>query len=341
MQTPNEAILHPRDIGLILGYRCQAGCAHCLYNCGPGWHDWMRVEDVTAALSHAKQVWGQGFQVHLTGGEPFLNFPLLLQATRIAVDLDIPAYVETNAAWCRDPDQANDRFRQLRLAGLAAVLISVSPFHQAAIPLERTLTGITAAQEVFGASQVIVYQADWLPGMARHGIEGTVPLDRYVQTFGRSQAGQRLWQGYGLISGGRAGYRLGGLVDTRPPEAFRGLSCRGELLFAPHSHLDLYGGFIPAFCGGISLGHWRELSQLVDAYRGGDISPFVAVLTEEGPFGLYQTARKAYGYQVLLDGYAGKCHLCVDLRKHLVQIGAFPEHLLPESFYHQIKDLPL
>ncbi len=336
MLTPNEAILHPSDIGLILSYRCQAGCAHCLYNCGPGWHDWMRVEDVEAALTRAKQVWGHGFQVHLTGGEPFLNFPLLLQATRIAADLGIPAYVETNAAWCRDPNQAKDRFRQLRQAGLAAVLISVSPFHQAAIPLERTLTGIAAAQEVFGLSRVIVYQADWLSEMARHGPEHPVPLDRYVQTFGRVQAGQRFWQGFGLISGGRAGYRLGELVDMQPPEAFRGMSCRGELLFAPHSHLDLYGGFIPAFCGGISLGHWRELGQLVDAYRRGDVSPFMAVLIEQGPFGLYQTAREAHSYQSLQNGYAGKCHLCVDLRKYLVQNGAFPEHLLPGYFYHQI-----
>jgi hypothetical protein len=27
--------LCPDDIGVILTYRCQSRCAHCIYNCGP------------------------------------------------------------------------------------------------------------------------------------------------------------------------------------------------------------------------------------------------------------------------------------------------------------------
>ena len=134
--------LHPRDIGLILSYRCLASCAHCLYNCGPGWHDWMTPDKVQAALSTARQVWGRGFQVHLTGGEPFRNFPLLLSAVQIAVSLDIPVFVETNASWCSDLGRTEARFRKLRDAGLGAVLISVSPFHQAVIPLKRALDDV-------------------------------------------------------------------------------------------------------------------------------------------------------------------------------------------------------
>ena len=38
--------LNPSDLGLILSYRCQCACAHCLYNCGPGWTDWMSPEEV-------------------------------------------------------------------------------------------------------------------------------------------------------------------------------------------------------------------------------------------------------------------------------------------------------
>ena len=69
----NSHALTPRDIGLILSYRCQTACAHCLYNCGPDWHDWMDEEEVRSALEAAKAAWGDGFQVHLTGGEPFLR----------------------------------------------------------------------------------------------------------------------------------------------------------------------------------------------------------------------------------------------------------------------------
>ena len=88
--------LHPTDIGLILSYKCQSHCAHCIYNCGPDWNDWMQPEDVRAALE-TMMIWPQNFQVHITGGEPFLNFPLLLHTVETAAELGIPRYLETNA----------------------------------------------------------------------------------------------------------------------------------------------------------------------------------------------------------------------------------------------------
>ena len=325
--------LQPRDIGLILGYRCQAACAHCLYNCGPGWRDWMTPDEVRAALSAAKRAWGSGFEVHLTGGEPFLNYPLLLEAAEIASGMDIPVYVETNGGWCRDMDRAEARFRELREAGLGAVLVSVSPFHQEAIPLGRVLEAISAARAVFNPGRVIVYQVDWLPELSQHGLSERVPLERYAEKYGKTRAGLHLWINYGLISGGRAGYRLGDWVPKRPAESFKGETCREELLYAQHSHLDLYGNFIPAFCGGMRLADWHELEAVIEAVRQEDFPPMIARLAAEGPFGLFMTARDDFSYQPLVGGYTGKCHLCVDIRKHLDQKGAYPESLVPKQFY--------
>ena len=325
--------LMPQDVGLILTYRCLAGCAHCLYNCSKDWHDWMTVDDVQVALAQAKRVWGQGFQVHLTGGEPFMNFPLLLESTRIAVSLGIPVYVETNAGWCRDQAQAAGRFRQLRDAGMDAVLISVSPFHQEAIPLQHTLNGIAAARDVFGHGRVIVYQSEWLPEMSRHDPQQVVPLDTYVAEYGQHQAGLHLWMGFGLISGGRAGYSLGDYAIKQPASAFKGMRCSSELLFAQHSHMDLYGNFIPAFCGGITLASWFELADMVRVYREGRFDPVIDTLIEGGPYSLFQYAQENYGYHDLEGGYAGKCHLCVDVRRHLVDQGVFVESFKPARFY--------
>ena len=86
--------LHPTDLGLVLSYKCQCSCAHCLYNCGPQWVEWISPETLQQALE-ATLIWPEPIQVHLTGGEPFLNFPLLLQAVEIAVSLGIPCYCET------------------------------------------------------------------------------------------------------------------------------------------------------------------------------------------------------------------------------------------------------
>ncbi len=333
MNDFNRIALQPRDIGLILSYRCQAECAHCLYNCGPGWHAWMAPEEVALVLENAKSAWGSGFQLHLTGGEPFLNFPLLLHATEEAARLAIPVYVETSAGWVRNLTMAEERFRRLRGAGMGAVLVSVSPFHQESIPLQRTLDGISAARAAFGPERVIVYQQDWLPELARHGLADPVPLSEYQAEYGTRRAGLRLWMGFGLISGGRAGYRLGEWLPKRPADSFAGERCREELAYAQHSHLDLCGNVIPAFCGGISLGDWHDLPGLVRDVRHGRVPRLAAILMEEGPYGLYRLAAAEAGYRPAEAGFAGKCHLCVDVRRHLLSAGQFKHDLTPAQFY--------
>ena len=235
----------------------------------------------------------------------------------------------------KDPGQAEERFRQLRDAGMSAVLVSVSPFHQDSIPLQTTLDGISAARGVFGAGRVMVYQAEWLPELAQHGLKTPVPLDQYRKEYGKADAGLRFWMGFGLIGGGRAGYRLGDWIPNRPAEAFTGMHCLEELAFAPHSHLDLYGNFVPSFCGGISLGDWHDLPGLVGRFRQERVSRLVRVLMDSGPYGLFQLARDEYGYQALSNGYADKCHLCMDVRKHFSMQSAYPETLKPTDFYQK------
>lgn len=318
--------LQPQDLGVILSYQYQSQCAHCIYHCGSAWRDWMTLDALNEVLMMACSCWDQPFQVHLSGGEPFLNFDLLLQAVEAAVRLQLPVYVETNAGWCRDDFETRRRFEILRRAGLGAVLISVSPFHAAHIPLARTLRGIRLAQNVFSTQRVMVYQAQWLPMIARYGVDEPVALACYQQDE------IDLWHGFGVQGGGRAGYRLAHLTGLNPAESFRGQRCKQELLFAAHSHVDLYGNFIPAFCGGISLAKWQTLPQLLADFRQQVFPPLIKTLIEAGAYGLYRLAKETHAYQALATGYADKCHLCVDVRKHLVACGDY-EVLQPAAFY--------
>ena len=73
---------------------------------------------------------------------------------------------------------------------------------------------------------------------------------------------------------------------------------------------------------------------LLDRFRAGDYPELISILIEKGPYGLFAFAEEAYGYVPLEDGFAGKCHLCVDVRKYLVQLGDFPE-LEPAEFYER------
>jgi hypothetical protein len=274
-------------------------------------------------------------QIHLTGGEPFLHFSLLLEGTRLAAELGIACYVETSASWCRDQDEAMERFVALREAGLQAVLVSCSPFHAERIPPARTLCAIRAALTVFGPQRTIVYLPHFLEIVQQFGVERPTPLSRYEEAFGREGARRILWDGYGIISGGRAGYRLGHLTPHHPTTAFAGANCAEELLYAPHSHFDLYGNFIPSFCGGLTVGDWHNLGQLLTDFQTGRYPPLIKILVEGGPYRLFELAQADYDYQPLPEGYTGKCHLCVDVRRHLSKTDEFAE-LHPQQFYEHI-----
>jgi hypothetical protein len=330
MVAPEEP-LHPFDLGLILSYRCLCNCAHCLYNCGSTWNDWMSMEAIYEALE-ATRTWIKPQLVHFTGGEPFLNFPLLHQAVTWATEMGILSYVETNASWCTRESFVRERFASLKNAGMPFILISCSPFHAEIVPPKRTLMAIAVAMEIFGSDRVIIYLPEWLTQITRFGVEHPIPLERYIETFGRKAAGVMFWQGYELISGGRSGYQLGELAEHYHAENFQPENCQHEVLFSPHAHFDLYGNLIPWFCGGLSLGDWHSIPHLIASCQTASLPPLVQVLVESGPYGLYEIAKNTYGYKNLSGGYVGKCHLCVDVRRHLHRSGDFTE-LKPKKFY--------
>jgi hypothetical protein len=168
--------LCPQDVGVILTYRCHGSCAHCIYNCGPRWKNEAMSPQMLRQALEAMAVWPQPPQVHLTGGEPFLHFDLLLEGTRIATELGIHAYLETSGAWCLDENEGLERFQALRDAGLQSVLISCSPFHAERIPPVRMLRAAHAAISVFGPHRVTVYQSQYLDLLQQFGTERPTPL---------------------------------------------------------------------------------------------------------------------------------------------------------------------
>jgi len=89
-----------------------------MYACSPDWSpNWISEEDLGQVLSQlsgrirpspygADRV-SLNHGLHFTGGEPFLNFDLLLRGVEIAEDLGVPSiFVETNSYWCTDEEIA-------------------------------------------------------------------------------------------------------------------------------------------------------------------------------------------------------------------------------------------
>ena len=173
-----SAVRSPGDVGIILTYRCHSGCKHCLYNSGPGWG----MEAISReTLRHALETlasWEPPPQVHLTGGEPFIFFDLLLEGTRLAAGLGITVYAETGASWCTDDGAARDRFAALQEAGMAAVLISCSPFHAEKIPPVRTVRVAPSHRVAFPGRRSFLAAAFRLSKRAAHESQNVPTLLR-------------------------------------------------------------------------------------------------------------------------------------------------------------------
>jgi hypothetical protein len=88
---------------------------------------------------------------------------------------------------------------------------------------------------------------------------------------------------------------------------------------------------MPGYCGGISLGHWKNLDTLVKEGIDLDEHPVLGFLVAEDVRGLLRFARD-FGYRESGEGYLSKCDLCLDLRSYLISKGDF-EELSPKEFY--------
>jgi hypothetical protein len=310
-----------------------------MYACRSDWDsDWITEEDIQNYLSqlsgsirpshYGPEHIDLNSGVHLTGGEPFLNFDLLLRAAEIAQQLGMPStFVETNSYWCENDEVTEDRLRQLSDAGLNGILVSANPFILEHVPFERTERAIRVGKKVFGEN-AIVYQRLFYRQFKQLGINGTLSFEDYLDKTGI----ESLWHAE-LIPMGRLPYKLGHLFKRQKAESFFGQSCEARLTTPYHIHIDNYGNYIGGFCGGISLGdahHLDSLFKAVDLQKRPVLRALVTGMKE-----LYKLGRE-FGYQDLPQGYASACHLCMDIRRHLVQQTDKFEELRPRQLYSRI-----
>lgn len=335
----------PVSGGLILTYKCSAECRHCIYACSQKWSaDWISPEDLEKILQqlsgkiisnvHGPRTTGLSYGLHFTGGEPFLNFELLCLAMEIADKLRIPStFVETNCFWAVDDASAKDRLKTLKRKGLRGIMISVNPFYLEYVPFERTERAIRISLEIFGRN-VMVYQLEYYRRFKELGLKDKVPFEEYLGL----ERKEDFLKYVEFFVTGRAPYRLrevlGDIHPLRPAEHFFGEECVTPFLRGWHNHFDNYGNYIPGFCGGISLGDCREMDMLLRDGIDTEQYPVIAFLAHDDTQGLYYFA-KDLGYAEPPEGYVSKCHLCMDIRRHLASKGDFNE-LRPGEFYRHL-----
>ncbi|MEM2914527.1 MAG: hypothetical protein QXH91_03885, partial [Candidatus Bathyarchaeia archaeon] len=211
--------------------------------------------------------------------------------------------------------------------GLHGILISVNPFVLEQVPFERTMRAIKISEEIFDGN-VIVYQDFFRHQFEEFNIKGTVSFMKYFQ-----MAGPRSLSYIELLPMGRTCYKLGFLYGKYPAKMFFGESCKEELTRPWHVHIDNYGNYVSGYCGGISLGDAEDMNSLRCINL--EEKPILKALATDIK-SLYDIGVKEFNYQENNEGYISKCHLCIDIRKHIVQkTGKFRE-LNPTEFYQQL-----
>ncbi len=267
---------------------------------------------------------GERTLVHLTGGEPFLNYPRLARILQLSSEKGLRGLekVETNASWCKNEQTVREKLEKLQEFGLTTLQFSTDAYHQEFIPLEQVKLGVKVAAEVLGQDNVRVrWQEDLQNGTGW----GLLSPDEIIRNALNKRPERLL---------GRGADKLAGLFPLRCYKDFTDENCRSSLLGSRHVHIDGMGNVFPGTCVGIILGRLNDNpDSLAELWRRFDYRqhPVVSTLAEKGPVGLLKEAQNI-GYRTA-EGYASKCHLCYEVRSFLRKNDRYKKYLGPSVCY--------
>ena len=287
----------------------------------------MSVSDALDYWKGLEAMAGAGAKIHLSGGEPFGNWRSLLAILREAHAQGLCAHeLETNAFWCTEAAEVDERCRQLAQLELGRLVVSCDIYHQRYIPVERVRLLVRVAGEVLGPERVRIRWRDFF----------SHPVD--ISDLSTEQCGpayRQAWQNHKDRLTGRAAAEISPLLPKYELGAFAGQNCRKAILASRHVHIDAAGNVFPGVCSGVVVGNAREnsLAQLWDLLVNTE-DPILRTLIEQGPYGLARVGAE-FGYEPGQDGFAGKCHLCSQVRRFLFDSGKFAPTIGPEQCYYE------
>lgn len=266
----------------------------------------MTLMQIRQIVNESKKI-GSVKWIYLEGGEPFLFYPILLEAVALARTMGFQVGIVTNGYWAISEEDAEGWLKPLQERGLDYLSVSDDFFHYGREKANSAKRALQTAQRLgIPASPICIEQ----------------PVVEPLSPRGENNSATTI--GGGVMFRGRAAEKLtAGLPRRNWQELVR---CPHEDLQSPRRvHVDPYGHI--HLCQGISMGNmWQvPLSVLVHQYRP-EMHPICGPLLEGGPAAL---ARKyAVDHQ---QDYLDECHFCFLSRRALLE--RFPQHLAPEQVY--------
>jgi hypothetical protein len=291
-------------IHFLLTYTCNFECDHCFLCCSPRVSGTFTISQIREILDEATKI-DTMESIFYEGGEPFLYYPILVEAVKLARNKKLRTGLVSNCYWSTALEDAGMWLGPLKEAGIDDLHLSDDTFH--------------ADQETESPGRRAVNAAKKL-GMSPLSICIDPPV---VEVDTKSEKGDPVIGG-GARFRGRAADKLTEGLPRRPCEEFT--SCPYEELVKPKRvHVDSFGN--AQVCQGLSMGNLWEtpLSELDRTYDHRS-HPIIGPLVAGGP------AQLAKEYHVELeDAYVDECHMCYEVRKALID--RFPQYLGPRQVY--------
>jgi hypothetical protein len=288
---------------ILLTYQCNFECDHCFVWGSPWQSGTFTLQQLLDVLTQAEQV-GTVNSIYFEGGEPFLYYPVLVEAVEAAVGKGFQVGMVSNGYWATSVEDA---------------MVWLKPF-------VGKLQDLSVSSDLFHYDEALSRQAR-NASLAAEELNipiGTISIAHPDTGEVDAAKGQLPPDESGVMYRGRAAEKLVGKAELKPWAGFT--ECPYEDLVEPgRIHLDPLGNL--HICQGISIGNLfqKPLAEICASYEP-QKHPVVAPLLDGGPAEL---ARK-YNLQIN-QGYADACHLCYSAR--LALRDRFPERLVPDQVY--------
>lgn len=299
-------------IHFLLTYMCNSECDHCFLYCSPKTEGTFTLDQLAIVLDDSAENLKSVERVCFEGGEPFLFYPLLLEAVKLSRQKEFMVDIVTNAYFATCEKDALLWLKPLAEIGIEELYISDDQFHyEGPQALSPALIAAAAARRLGLYVEIICIDKDF----ANLSITDHKPGKQVT--------------GGNVMFRGRAAEQLAGLAPGRPAKLFD--KCPHEDLVRPERvHIDPFGNV--HVCQGICIGNvWEDpLSEIMAGYDA-DSHPLCGPLAQGGPFKLARVFTDLNEN----DLFADACHLCYSVR--LAQLDRFPVYLKPRQVYGQIK----
>jgi MoaA/NifB/PqqE/SkfB family radical SAM enzyme len=295
--TSSEPPSGPHVLGILMTAKCNIVCRHCCNDSHPLNATTVPFEQIAHAIEMACDV-PSIKEVGISGGEPFLFVPLLLRIIEFAATKGFTSSVTTNGSWGKHSERASTLLSQLKAAGLRAINISTSKFHQEFVDMATICTSITTALSVGLKVTLNVVSSRSLSVDGLRAALGDLANDIEMVVMP-------------CVPAGRGGAHVAADEFIQEYAVPRGNCTEHFRKVAIDVAGDVYpccspGGFTPP----LRLGNVRNAS-LGSILEASTQNKLLAILESVGPqYFLPFLRRSAHLHPSLPDKFSDQCHLC-------------------------------